>query len=85
MGVRKGVPEEGYRLDRKRVYLINRKAQSLGQGTHSVRKDMLGPTARWPSIGRPEHLKSDLGLEEACRPGDWSGPEGGLGCRGTAA
>lgn len=85
LGVRKGVPEEGYRLDRKRVYLINRMAQSLGQGTHSVRKDMLGPTARWPSIGRPEHSKSDLGSEEACRSGGWSGPEGGLGCRGTAA
>lgn len=69
----------------ERVYLINRKAQSLGQGTHSVRKDMFGPTARWPSIGRPEHSKSALGLEEAFRPGGWSGPKGDLGCRGTAS
>lgn len=33
LGISKRVPEEGHRLDRKRVFLIGGKDQSLGQGT----------------------------------------------------
>lgn len=74
MRIRKGVPEEGYMLDRKRMFPIGGKAQSLGQGTRPARKDMLDPIARWPPTGRPEHSQSDLGLGPrllACRL-EWS-------------
>lgn len=81
--IRKGVPEEGHMLARKRMFPIGGKAQSLGEGTGPARRDLLDPMARWPPTGRREHWQSDLGLGTRLLAWrlEWSRTplEGGLG------
>lgn len=84
LGVREGDPEEGHRLDRKRVFLMmgGWEGPEPRAGPHPARKPTHTPL---PGRLASQSIGSQMwDLERARRPGVWSG-RGKPGLRGTGA